>query len=276
MYYIRLYAKFELVQNKTVMEMYDNENTVHKSFDENYLSEELLQAQWAEFIELKKVIAEIYLKKGSPISILDIGIGNARIVKHLYAIPEMWDMIESYVGTDNAEICVNLSRKIAKDLKIDVKVKVYFLDAVNLNQLQKNYDLIITTWFTAGNFYPENFPFENYNLLSKKLDLSKNKKFTTIFSNAYKMLNTNGEILIGACYIDNENTRKKQEQSYQKMGMTVITDAKDSFTATKERFWSQRFTKEKIYQYFEFVKREKISFTPLDPYDYAIQIRIKK
>jgi hypothetical protein len=276
MYYIRLYAKFELVQNKTVMEMYDNENTVHKSFDENYLSEELLQAQWAEFIELKKVIAEIYLKKGSPISILDIGIGNARIVKHLYAIPEMWDMIESYDGTDNAEICVNLSRKVAKDLKIDVKVKVYFLDAVNLNQLQKNYDLIITTWFTAGNFYPENFPFENYNLLSEKLDLSKNEKFTTIFSTAYKMLSKNGEILIGACYIDNENTRKKQEQSYQKMGMTVITDAKDSFTATKERFWSQRFTKEKIYHYFKFVKREKISFTPLDTYDYAMQIRIKK
>jgi hypothetical protein len=276
MYYIRLYAKFELVQNKTVMEMYDNENTVHKSFDENYLSEELLQAQWAEFIELKKVIAEIYLKKGSPISILDIGIGNARIVKHLYAIPEIWDMIESYDGTDNAEICVNLSRKVAKDLKIDVKVKVYFLDAVNLNQLQKNYDLIITTWFTAGNFYPENFPFENYNLLSEKLDLSKNEKFTTIFSTAYKMLSKDGEILIGACYIDNENTRKKQERSYQKMGMTVITDAKDSFTATKERFWSQRFTKEKIYNYFKFVKPEKISFTPLDTYDYAMQIRIKK
>ncbi len=245
--------------------MYDNENTVQKSFDENYLSEELLQAQWAEFIELKKVISEIYLKKKNPITILDIGIGNARIAKHLSGISEMWDMIESYDGTDNVEICVNLSRQVAKDLKIEDKVTVYFLDAVNLNQLQKHYDLIITTWFTAGNFYPENFPFENYNLLSEKnLDLSKNEKFDTIFSNAYKMLNLNGEILIGACYIDNENTRKKQELFYQKMGMTIITDGKDSFTATKERFWSQRFTKEKIYDYLKFVKPEKISFTQLD------------
>jgi hypothetical protein len=258
------------------MEMYDNENTVHKSFDENYLSEELLQAQWAEFIELKKVISEIYHKKGSPITILDIGIGNARIVKHLSAIPEMWNMIKLYDGTDNAKACVNLSRKAAKDLHIEDKVTVYFLDAVKLDQLQKHYDLIITTWFTAGNFYPENFPFENYNLLSEKIDLSKNEKFSTIFTFAYKMLNTNGEILIGACYIDNENTRKKQELSYQKMGMTIITDAKDSFTATKERFWSQRFTKEKIYHYFKFVKRDKIAFTQLDPYDYAMQIRIKK
>lgn len=258
------------------MEMYDNTNTVQKSFDENYLSEELLQAQWAEFIELKKVIAEIYFKKGSPITILDIGIGNARIVKHLSAIPEMWNMIESYDGTDNAEICVNLSRNTVNKLKIENKVTVCFLDAVKLNQLQKQYDLIITTWFTAGNFYPENFPFENYNSLTEKIDLSKNEKFDTIFTFAYEMLNANGEILIGACYIDNENTRKKQEQSYKKLGMTVITDAKDSFTATKERFWSQRFTKEKIYSYFEFVKQDKISFTPLDPYNYAMQIRIKK
>lgn len=60
----------------------------------------------------------------------------------------------------------------------------------------------------------------------KKLNLSKNKKFNTIFSKVYKMLNTNVEILTGACYITNENTKKKQEQSYEKMGMTLITDAK--------------------------------------------------
>lgn len=200
------------------MEMYDNTNTAQKSFDENYLSEELLQAQWVEFIELKKVISEIYIKKGSPITILDIGIGNARIAKHLSAIPEMWNMIKFYDGTDNAETCVNLSREKAKELNIEDKVTVYFLDAIKLNQIQKQYDLIITTWFTAGNFYPENFPFENYNLLSEKIDLSKNEKFNTIFTFAYKMLNANGEILIGACYIDNENTRKKQELSYKKNG----------------------------------------------------------
>ena len=145
-------------------------------------------------------------------------------------------MVKFYDGTDNAETCVNLSRNTANELNIEDKVTVYFLDAVKLKQLQKHYDLIITTWFTAGNFYPENFPFENYNLFFKKIDLSKNEKFDTVFTFAYKILNANGEVLIGACYIDNENTRKKQELSYQKMGMTVITGAKDSFTATKERF----------------------------------------
>ena len=47
------------------MKMYDNENTFQKSFDENYLSEELLQAQWSEFVELKKIITQLFIKKKS-------------------------------------------------------------------------------------------------------------------------------------------------------------------------------------------------------------------
>lgn len=258
------------------MNMYDNENTVQKSFDDIYLSEDLLQAQWAEFTELKKGIAEVYQSKGSPLTLLDIGIGSARIARHLSAIPEMWQMIEHYEGTDNAEACIKLSQATAKELNIEDRLKVHLLDAVNLDQLQKKYDLIICTWFTPGNFYPENFPFETYNDSDKRLDLSKNEKFTAIFSKAFSLLQPNGEIILGACYIDNDSTRKKQEQSYQKMGMKIITNASDSFTATKEQFWSQRFTQEKIRTYLAFAKPENIVFTPLDPYNYAMQIRIRK
>ena len=43
-----------IVQRLASKNMYDNENTVQKSFDTGFLTEELLQAQWAEFIELKK------------------------------------------------------------------------------------------------------------------------------------------------------------------------------------------------------------------------------
>jgi hypothetical protein len=59
------------------------------------------------------------------------------------------------------------------------------------------------------------------------------------------------------------------------MGMTVITDKTDSFTATKEGFWSQRFSREKIFHYLSFAEPSKINFTPLDTYDYAMQVRIK-
>jgi hypothetical protein len=258
------------------MGLYDSEDSVTRSFNEDFIPEEQLQAQWAEFIELKKVITEQFHEKQAPISILDIGIGSARVPKHLCGIPEIWDMIESYDGIDNAWPCINLSKKIIGDLNISDKVSIQFLEAHKLQSLNKNYDLIISTWFTPGNFFPDNFPFETYQDSKQRLDLSRNEKFQQVFSPAYQVLKSGGEIVLGSCYIDNDNTRKKQEAFYKKIGMTIITDAKDEFTATKERFWSQRFTKEKIWNYFSYVQATKITFTPLDTYDYAMMVRVKK
>src|SRR5262249_25148652 len=148
------------------------------------------------------------------------------------------------------------------DLNIGNKVSVNFLQADEINSLSKRYDLVITTWFTPGNFFPDDFPFEDYTPSRKRLDLSKNEKFEKVFSSAYQSLNENGEIVLGSCYIDNDNTRKKQEAFYRKIGMTIITDEKDEFTATRERFWSQRFTKQKMLNYFSYVAPEKIDFIP--------------
>ncbi len=58
--------------------------------------------------------------------------------------------------------------------------------------------------------------------------------------------------------------------------MTIITNEDDNFTGTKEGFWSQRFTKDKLLSYLHFVPAEKISIVSLDTYDYAMQVRIKK
>ncbi len=257
------------------MAMYDNENTVTASFDLNCISEYLVQAQWAEFIELKKIINEISIRNKRPVTILDIGIGNARIPKHLCGIKDIWDKVAFYDGTDNAMACVDISNKEIQKLNIGDKVAAHYFDAASLDKWHKKYDMVITTWFTAGNFYPDDFPFESYKNSDKKLDLTTNEKFTTILGNAYNLLNPGGEVVIGACYLDSVPTRLKQEESYQKMGMTLITDAADCFTATKEKFWSQRFTKEKICSYLNFIPQEKFIFTPLDTYHYAMQVRIK-
>ena len=166
------------------MAMYDNENTVRASFDLNYISEYLVQAQWAEFIELKKIIDEIATSANKPVSILDIGIGNARVAKHLSGISEIWAKIAVYDGTDNAAACVEISNKNIADLNVQNKVTAHLFEATNLSNWQKKYDLVITTWFTAGNFYPDNFSFETYKTSGQKLDLTKNEKFDIIFSSA--------------------------------------------------------------------------------------------
>lgn len=151
---------------------------------------------------------------------------------------------------------------------------VRLLDAQKIDTLEEKYDLIISTWFTVGNFYPEDFVFEGYE--PGTYDLSKNEKFSDIFRQAYDRLNSGGEIVIGSMYIDNDSTRKKQESAYRDFGWEVITDERDSFTATKGGWWSQRFTEEQVYNYLDFVPRENITFVPLDNYDYAMMVRIKK
>lgn len=255
------------------MEMYDNPKHVEDTFNEENLSEYLLKAQHTELIELKKAISEIYKRKKAPLKILDIGIGDARILKQLVKTRSIWNMIEHYKGIDVAQNCINISAKVIKDLKVEEKASVQLLDAVKLNTLKEKYDLIISTWFSVGNFYPFDFDFKKF---KPGYNMLKNDKFTSIFKQAYELLNPKGEIIIGSMYIDNEKTRKKQEDSYKHFGWTVITDERDCFTATKEGWWSQRFTKQRVYNYLNFIPKERISFILLDNYDYAMMVRIKK
>ena len=127
------------------MAMYDNINTVEKSFGPSYISGHLVQAQWAEFIELKKVITSLSKQQARVVTIFDIDIGNARIPKHLAGIKEMWDMVALYDGMDNAQACVDISTKNIDDLNIADKVNVYFFEAANLNEWPKKYDTVIST-----------------------------------------------------------------------------------------------------------------------------------
>lgn len=258
------------------MAMY-GEGEVEKTFDRDFISEELLQAQWAEFTELKMIIAEISARVGRAIDLLDIGIGDARISKHLSRIQAMWEMINTYYGIDNSVNALQKGKQIIAEENIGNKVVTQFLDACNLEQLKREFDLIIMTWFTAGNFYPDGFDFKNYpNGDEGRLDLSKNEKLTSILGNAYRLLKPGGELVLGSCYIDNEETRKLQNAFYKKCGWKILTDEKDTFTATDTGFWSQRFTREKIIQYLPFVPEANISFIPLDPYDYAMMVRVRK
>jgi len=141
-------------------EMYDKPKHVEDTFNEENLSEYLIHAQKVEFIELKKVVSELYKKKKSPLTILDIGMGDGRMLKLLSQNKEMWSAIEHYDGIDVAQNCIDISIKVVSELKINKKVTVKLLDAVDLKTIKKKYDLIISTWFTAGNFYPFDFDFK--------------------------------------------------------------------------------------------------------------------
>jgi tRNA1(Val) A37 N6-methylase TrmN6 len=248
---------------------------VFRTLDPDFITGHLKQAQWSEFIELKKIISEVAKRKGSPIDILDIGIGDARIPITLAEIEEIWKCIDRFDGIDNSDGVLETAKDNIKRYNLSGKVNIKKFDAKKLNKLldlEQRYDLVICTYFTAGNFFPESFSFDGE---IKNLDHSEIKNvFQKVFKPAFKLLRQSGELILGSIYIDNAISALRQRQLYEKCGMTVINQK--LFTATKEGFWSLRFTEERVREFFDWIESYKIKFIPLDTYNFAMMVRINK
>ena len=251
---------------------------VENTLDESYMTEYLIQAQWVEMIELKKIINELAKEVCRKLNILDIGIGDGRIPKILSKIKEIWGLIAQYDGIDNSEIMLKKAKLTIESCKLGSKVRVFNLDAKNLLQLKSSYDLILCTYFTAAYFIPEDFSFETDKdgELKTIFNLDKNNSFERVFHSVLDLLNVGGKLVLGSIYVDTDSTREKQEEFYKRCGMTIITRPTDSFTATKEGFWSQRFTEKRIMDYFDFIKPENIEIRFLDDYNFAQMVIISK
>ncbi len=256
-----------------------------RTLNPSYMTPYHKQAQWAEFCELKKAIGEIFNKRKQPLRVFDIGIGTARIPVWLSTVAT-WDKIAKYIGIEISPLCIAQSKRIATTRRIADKVEVIKFDAVNLsidsNEPFKRdkYDLIVCTYFTAGDFKPEEIQLKtgrNGKIADYDLNLLRpNESFVAVIKGAFDMLKNDGKIVLGSVYRDNDMARSIQEQFYAACKMTVITSPKDPFTATKEGFWSERFNKEKIHDYLSWIPHDQMELIPLDDYDFAIMIVISK
>jgi len=256
-----------------------------RTLDPRYMTPYHKQAQWAEYTKLKEIISEVYKSRKHTIKIFDIGIGYARIPVLLSTV-ETWKKIARYVGIDISKHCVTQSKRIVTSKGIANTVEIILFDAVDLNikndePFRKDkYDLVICTYFTAGDFKPKQIQLKTGRkgrIINYDLNLLKpNKDFVSVFKGAFDLLSDNGKIVIGSVYCDSKLARSVQEEFYKGCGMHVITSQKDPFTATKEGFWSERFTKEKIYEYLSWVAKDKIELIHLDDYNFANMIIINK
>ncbi len=264
--------------------MYSNQE-VDNTLDEAFMTSFLANAQKDEWRELKKLFDEVYEAKGAPLRILDIGVGDAR-VPLLIQKDYDFDKVEFYVGFDNAQMEVDKASKIIEEAGLGDKVAILQFNALELSQPNDNiifkdkYDLVICTYFTPGNFKPDEIKLETGEdgmiVPYPQSCLEPNQKFIQVFGAAEKLLNPGGKLVLGTTYIDNEETRQRQIDFYEKCGMTVITSEKDEFNATKEGFWSERFTEEKFYKYFPSTDKENIKFIPLDDSNFARMVVVSK
>lgn len=262
--------------NKFVM--YSN-SKVDNTLKNQFMTPFLIQAQKDEFNYLQKIIQKQFKLLGSNLSILHIGIGDARVACWLKQ-SSVWKYINNIVGIDNSEMEL---KKAQENLKLHniSNTTLLHLDAIDLNKVNSvpnnSYDLVLCTYFTAGNFKPEEIELTKIGI--KNYDptcLQPNRKFIHIFHSAYQLLKPQGKIILGSTYINSEETRLKQEAFYKKCGMTVITSERDSFTATREGFWSQRFTIDQIYSYFPWTTKENITCISLDDYNFARMVIVSK
>ncbi|HLD39182.1 MAG TPA: hypothetical protein VJB05_02620 [archaeon] len=262
--------------------MYNSEVVDH-TLDSKYMTDMVKNAQITEFRQLKNIIEKIYLETGRHISILDIGVGYGRIPLLLSRDP-IWRKIKMFIGFDNSLFELQRAKYTIRG-KIKNKTRIIYHDARDIYKKPINkifrikYDLVICTYFTPGNFKP----------LEIKLDTSKagrikkypknllrpNMEFVKIFKNAYKLLNPSGKLVL-TIYNQSDENRIEQEKFYKKCRMHVITGKNDIFTATKEGFWSQRFTKEMIYEHFRWLQKGNIEFIPLDACNFAQIVIISK
>jgi SAM-dependent methyltransferase len=243
------------------------------------------QAQWAEYTKLKEIIGEAYKAHKRTLRIFDIGIGYARIPVLLSAV-DTWEKIARYVGIDISPHCVAQSKRIITSKKIADKLEVIRFDAVDLKTdhgepfQRDKYNLIVCTYFTAGDFKPKQIQLKTDKkgfIADYDINLLKpNEDFVAVFKGAFDLLEDGGKIVLGSVYCDSDLAREVQERLYRKCEMAVITSQKDLFTATKEGFWSERFNKERIYEYLSWVPRDKIELIPLDDYNFAIMIIVNK
>lgn len=250
--------------------MYDSLK-VHSTLNSRYLTPYHEKARQEEFKRIVDIIDNLYTSQGY-LSILDIGIGDARMPVKL-STTTAWEKISEYIGIDNSQFCINQANNNIRKKGLEDKTNILLEDAKNIHRLEKKFDLILCTYFTAGNFIPPQYSFNNNFPL---LDLSENSSFVQVFKSAYNCINNGGELVLGSVYKDNEFTRIVQEDFYKKCNMTIITSPNDSFTATKEGFWSQRFNEEKLLNYFSWVSPEKIIFLSLDKINFAMLVKVNK
>jgi len=134
----------------------------YRTLDERYMTEYLRQTQRTELRELITVITKISKRKGSPIDVFDIGVGNARIPIILAGNKEIWKCIGKYVGIDISNVCLRAAKNNVLLYKLSDKVIIKNFDARNLSQLvissKKKYDLVICTILLQVTLYLIHFP----------------------------------------------------------------------------------------------------------------------
>jgi len=230
--------------------------SVQKTLDNKYVPQLILEAR-----KIQDEILAINFK-GQKIKIADIGCGDG------YHGAIFAPDCEAYHGFDISKEMVKKTgyRWAESGLK---NAHVVECDAAKVELEPNFYDVAWSLYFTSGNFRDEFDDIDKYD----DAYLDKNPKFISIISNFYNALKQGGKLFL-TVYKDNPETEAAQRQFYQDTGQSVITPLGSRFVATKENFWSVRWTKESMFLNLAEcgINPEQVKFNDLNNVGWLVEI----
>ena len=146
----------------------------------------------------------------------------------------------AYHGFEISVEMAQMARQRWKKEKLD-NAAIFEGDLSAATTEDEFYDLVFCLYFTPGNFRDR---FEDLSLYTDA-NLDDNPAFQLIIRKFYRALKANGRMYL-TIYKDVPEAAGCQMDFYQKTGQHVITDTNPRFIATREGFWSVRWTRESM------------------------------
>ena len=150
------------------------------------------------------------------------------------------------------------------------QAKLIFGDLADAEPERDFYDLVYCLYFTPGNFRDVSDDLETYT----DAYLDRNPAFIRIFSKFYAALKKGGQMFL-TVYKDVPAAEAEQRDFYRKTGQQVLTAPGSRFVATREKFWSVRFTRESMLSNLSAsgITAENVLFHDLNEMSWLVEIQ---
>ncbi|MCK5609945.1 class I SAM-dependent methyltransferase [Candidatus Pacearchaeota archaeon] len=230
--------------------------SVQRTLDNSYVPESILEARLVQ----DRIIRERF--EGKALRIADIGCGDG------YHGEVFAPDCVSYHGFEISSEMAEKTRQRWQESGLN-NTEVTHGDASKIELKPNSYDVAWSLYFTSGNFREEFDDISKYN----DAYLDQNPAFIGIVSNFYRALRFGGRLFL-TVYKDRPETEEAQRTFYKKTGQTVVTPKGSRFVATKENFWSVRWTEESMLSNLAAcgIQPEQVKFNDLNDISWLVEV----
>lgn len=241
---------------KNKLKEYESES-VQKTLDNSYVPKSILEARQIQ----DRLIVRRF--RGKKLNIADIGCGDG------YHGEIFAPGCNNYHGFEiSSEMAKKASQRFS-DMGL-TNANVFEGDASKAELPEDFYDVAWSLYFTSGNFRDEFDDIVKYD----DAYLDKNPVFIRIISNFYRALRLGGRLFL-TVYKDKPETEQIQRTFYKQTGQQVITPLGSRFVATKENFWSVRWTEQSMLSNLAEcgIQPEQVTFNDLNEIAWLVEIK---